>query len=225
MISRKQKNHGFTIIELMIATMVFSVVLLLCMVGVTRMGRLYYKGISQAQTQEVARRLSDEIVSQLQFGKGNVTPNPIPATATNGGVPFIFCIGDFRYRLVLNRQLANIDSASLRQATRVFERERLAGSVCPDEATTPFGGVGSERVELLSRGMRISRFSISEQSNKLWDFSIQVTYGDEDLLLYPAGAGGLDTPARFNGVLCNGSVAGAELCAVSALSTNVYRRL
>ncbi len=221
---QRRSSHGFTILELLIATMVFTVVLLLCMVGVTRMGRLYYKGISQAQTQEVARRLSDEIVSQLQFGKGSVTPNPIPATATNGGVPFIFCIGDFRYRLVLNRQLAGADNASLRQATRVFEREKLTGSGCPDETTTPFT---SAKVELLSKGMRISKFTISEGANKLWDFSIQVTYGDEDLLLYPTPATTTtrDTPAEYQGVLCDGSLVGAELCATSVLTTNVYRRL
>lgn len=221
---KNKRQRGFTILELMIATMVFSVVLLLCMVGVTRMGRLYYKGISQAQTQEVARRLSDELVSQLQFGKGSVTPSPIPATPTNGGVPFIFCIGDFRYRLVLNRQLASVDNASLRQATRVFEREKLTGSGCPSEATTPFT---SEKVELLSKGMRISKLAITEQSNKLWEFSIQVTYGDEEFLLYPTPAATTthDTPSEYQGVLCKGGVVGSELCATSVLTTNVYRRL
>ena len=51
----QSSQSGFTIVELMIATLVFAMVLLVITVGVMSFTRAYYRGINQSNTQRVAR--------------------------------------------------------------------------------------------------------------------------------------------------------------------------
>ena len=203
----------------MIASVVFATVLLLAMVGVTRIGRMYYKGISQSRAQEAARRLSDDIVSQLQFGKGDIEPVSIPSTTRNGGESEIFCIGEYRYKLTYNRQLNSTNP-------EVFIREVKNGASCElDESVDPFD---NEKTELLPKDMRITKFNITPngaQDDQRWVVDIKIVFGDEDLLEYPAGAGSNDLPAKYEAAICKGQIAGGEFCAASQLTTTVLRRL
>lgn len=65
MIFKKEKTikntAGFTIVELMIATVVFSVILILITTGIIQIGKAYYKGIIGSRTQETARKITDEV--------------------------------------------------------------------------------------------------------------------------------------------------------------------
>src|SRR3989338_4615433 len=97
-----KKDSGFTIIELMIATTVFSLVLLLCTFGLLQVARVYYKGVTGAKVQEALRNVTDNITRVIQFSGGSVVP---PPANTTGGTPFVFCIDDQRYSVVINRQL------------------------------------------------------------------------------------------------------------------------
>lgn len=69
-------QRGFTIIELMISTVVFSLVLLAASAAIIQIGKKYYKGITNARTQEVARSTVDEIAQSLQFTNQSIkVPN------------------------------------------------------------------------------------------------------------------------------------------------------
>ncbi len=61
----KANQQAFTIIELMIATTVVSVILLMVSIIMINIGGLYYKGFSQARTQDNLRSISDEVARQL----------------------------------------------------------------------------------------------------------------------------------------------------------------
>ncbi len=61
---KQLKPHGFTIIELLIATTIFSVVLLLAASGLLYIGRLYYKGLTSSATQEAARNIMQELTQR-----------------------------------------------------------------------------------------------------------------------------------------------------------------
>ena len=67
MFKNKTKNSGFTIIELMIATSVFAVVLVVAASGILAIGMLYYKGVTSSRTQEAARSISNTIANTIQF--------------------------------------------------------------------------------------------------------------------------------------------------------------
>src|SRR3990172_9120101 len=64
---------GFTIVELMIATTIFSVILLIVTFGMLQIGRTYYKGITLTKTQNAARSIIDTISQDIQFSGEGVT--------------------------------------------------------------------------------------------------------------------------------------------------------
>lgn len=70
----KLGSKGFTLTELMIATTIFSTILLLLTLGLLNIGKNYYKSRNTVRTQEVARRVLDEISSSIQFGDKVPTP-------------------------------------------------------------------------------------------------------------------------------------------------------
>lgn len=65
--SHKRTAAGFTIVELMIALAVFSVLLILVLAAITQMTRMYYKGVITARTQQSTRELIDRVAQQVQF--------------------------------------------------------------------------------------------------------------------------------------------------------------
>src|SRR5687768_12937296 len=85
----KPKNSGFTIIELMIATVVFSTILLIITGGIVQIGKAYYKGVISARTQNTTRQLTDEVTRNLQFNRGKFVSSGIWR-----------CVGGTHYKLI-----------------------------------------------------------------------------------------------------------------------------
>jgi prepilin-type N-terminal cleavage/methylation domain-containing protein len=197
------QSKGFTIIELLVASTVFSVILLICMTGVIKMGQIFFKGTITSQTQEATRSIIDEITQGIQFSKGNVG-------AVSGVTSGQVCIGNKRYTFITNKQLN--DTPDSTQVAHVLQRD-----VNPGCTTDPL----DNPVELLTPGMRLTKFEVRPLDGpvataKLWQVNVWVVYGDEDLLT----AADPTTGHRQ----CNGG-AGSEYCAVSELSATVYRRV
>ncbi len=193
---------GFTIIELLVASTVFSVILLICMSGVIKMGQIFFKGTITSQTQEAARSIIDEISQGIQFSGSSVGD-------TNSGSPV--CVGNKRYTYVIDKQLDDTASGP-NQKPHVLQRD--INSSCS-------GPLAADAVELLTPGMRLTKFDIKPLDDpdpivaKLWRVNVWVVYGDEDLLTADDGTGHRQ---------CKGG-AGSEYCAVSELSAIVHRRL
>lgn len=76
----RSNEKGFTLLELMIATTIFSVILLLLTFGLLNIGKNYFKGKNSARTQEVARRVMDDISQAIRYGERS----PEPTTEING---------------------------------------------------------------------------------------------------------------------------------------------
>src|SRR5688572_9314579 len=100
-------SAGFTIIELMMATTVFTVVLMLCTLGLLEVGRSYYKGVTATRTQETARTVLEEVTEAIQFGGGAVVMPPVAAEGTSG----FYCVGSKRFSYMRDRQLIDAPSA------------------------------------------------------------------------------------------------------------------
>ena len=86
--------EGFTIIELMIATSIFSMILLLCTVAMLQIGRTFYKGVTVTNTNEVARAVITDISSSITYSSAGI--QQLTAVTTAGVTSRGYCPGNLR---------------------------------------------------------------------------------------------------------------------------------
>jgi prepilin-type N-terminal cleavage/methylation domain-containing protein len=235
-------QQGFTIVELMIALSILSVLLIVSTVALIQIGRLYSKGVNAANLQSANRAVISDVSGQLQFS-GKVPPNctqspggtacytdipPDPSLAditnTADGTSeraYSYCIGNTRYTFVLNRELGTDPSNG--QITRhVLWRDTLTDtSSCPVAdivngthlSDPPSRGDG---YEMLGNHMRLTRFNVRQTAadNGIYNADIWMAFGDSDLV--QTAADGSST--------CRG-IAGTQFCAVSSISTQLTGRI
>jgi prepilin-type N-terminal cleavage/methylation domain-containing protein len=207
-----KRNAGFTIIELMIATMVFAVILLIITAGVISLTNQYYKGITSSNTQGVARAVMDTISQDIQFS--NATPT---GTQSNqAGTLGYFCTGSHLYTYKLGMQL--IDGTPNADQTNDALVQSNLPSACPDPASvTAFPASGQNPRELLTPHMRLANLVVQPASvSGAWTITVRVVSGDIDRL----------TNGNGPTATCNNSGGAAnQFCAVSELTTTVQQRL
>jgi prepilin-type N-terminal cleavage/methylation domain-containing protein len=200
------KQQGFTILELLIATLIFSVILLLCAAALIQLGRVYYKGVIRNQTLETTRLATDVISQAIQFsGKDSIVS---PITANNGSQGF--CVDNRRFSYVQNVQMS--DSPGAGQTAHAFVVDDVSGCSSAMPAQDLRSGSVTGR-ELLAPRMRIQNFSLTQNpaDNMLWQINLKVLYGDDNLI-------------NSSGT-CVSSGIGGEFCAQSSLNTTVRKRL
>ena len=218
----EEKQTGFTILELMIATTVFSLVLMLALAGITQITKIYYHGVTLAHTQEVARGVIDEIGESIRFSKDIIVipESPVPVgPIIDLGNPDIYpdtgyiCVGTNRYTYAIDRQLKNTPTPNAKEKVRVLWVDQPTSCTGPAELSSEIPIAGRE---LLSENMRLARFSVKESQIKdTYTVDISVVYGDDDLLF----------PESDGTVTCKSSFVGADFCGFSNLSVSVFRRL
>lgn len=204
-----KKQQGFTIVELMVSNIIFSLVLLAAMAAMVQIGRLYYKGIITSRTQEVTRNISENISQGIQFSNNDVKE-------TAGG---FFCIGPIRYTYIEDAKLGDVE--------HVLWRDVPNGGCVGVVGIAANGHMGeddpcgdpsyncTEGKELMSANMRITNLYVGAiPTTKLYKIDVSLAYGDDDLIETVAGR-----------EVCKGSTIGTEFCAISELSTSVLRRV
>jgi prepilin-type N-terminal cleavage/methylation domain-containing protein len=201
-------QRGFTIVELMIATSVFAVVLLLCTYGLLEIGRTYYKGVTTSRTQETARLIIDDAAEALQFNGGQVVV----------GQPGWHCIGTKRYSYALNRQLTDTNHALV--------TDTPVSSCTTGTGALPIGGaIPANSRELLSARARLSRFDIVPLPTGvgLYRLTVRVVSGADDVLIDRNGDNAIT--AVDNPIECKNERIGSQYCSVSELTTVVQKRV
>lgn len=238
-------KRGFTIVELMIATMVFSVILLSAATALIQMGKLYYKGVVTNRMQETTRSIVDQVGQQLQFSKDNFVPSTggsshqyIVTNGIDGAGKMTYsalCIGDTRYSFRINTQVnsgvtsGEFDPTNLRGQHGLW-RDTAPG-ICvganlsttdPTSQSGAYNGIAGSGQELLPQNARLSSFDIkctttpSPNSTTSCTITLGVIYGDNELLEPDPHA---NTPTHCQ------SIVGSQWCASSSLTTTVARRL
>ena len=194
----KQGQQGFTILELTIATTVFAVMLLLSLTAIARIGQMYYKGISTAQTQDVARLVSNNVNQAVQLNSGLIT-------APIGGS---FCIGDTRYSYAIDTPVSGSQHA-------LWSDKLTNCANVPHPAlnlATPNPG-GTEGYELLGQKMRLSSLTFAPiAGTDLYRFAAGIVFGDDEVL-----------NATHTG--CTRGYTSAQFCAISSVDTTIQKRL
>ena len=216
---RRGYQQGFTIVEVLIASAVFSLVLLAALAGFMQIGRLFYKGVTIAQTQSVANDIFSDISGNFQ------TAANVSAQQSGNGYTY-YCIGNSRY--TFNRSV-KIDQSSPTYPNHAsggnfgLLKDSLGGATacaapCSDQGVVVCNSpnkVLTNPVELLGNGMRLANFSITNpnaQSPNIYNVSIVVAYGDDDLF---------DDYTSTSPICKSG--AGGQFCAVSQVSTVIHR--
>lgn len=204
---------GFTIIELLIATTVLTLILLLSTVMITSIGTLYYKGVTLSQTQDSTRSIADQVVQDIQLSSGVVSTG----TTTVGSTTLsALCLGTVRYSYVLDRQIGTDGTAPANQIKHVLWRDTVSSGAACTPADIMQDPVPStvNGTELVGNKSRLTGFSAAQSASNtsLYTVAIGVAFGDNDLLQ----GSGLATR-------CNSGSAN-QFCAVSTLSTAAIQR-
>ena len=228
-------QRGFTILELMIATVVFSVLLMGAATLLVQIGRLYYKGIVNSRTQETVRNITDDIGRTLQFSGEAITRSNQPYRdfpTANGAVRvYSFCIGSTRYSYILDGQVSSTVNTYVPGENRqnfvphAMWRDQdpdVTSSNCEPKNIIDSGVISaSGGREMLGENMRLYRLvPPSDTDDNLASFAVGVVFGQDDGLITFT-----DTDGQISGARCRGSGIGAQWCATSELQTTVFRRI
>lgn len=199
--------QGFTIVELMMSTLVFSVILLMVTIGVLQVNRVYYKGVTEANTQNSARAIMDTISQAIQFNGGTVGPLPTIASPT-AGTTYYVCVNNQQFIYKQGYQLVS-GTPGANQTNQAFLQKTITGAC--GAPTTPLTGR-----ELLSPNMRLSNLQITRiGTSNLYKIQVTVAYGEDGVMNNPTSL----SPQ------CKGIRAGNQFCSISNLSTVVEKRI
>lgn len=219
------RQRGFTIIELMIATAILSTMLIMVTALMINIGNLYYKGINQALVQNDARSITDDVAGNLKFN--DQAPIQLPPSAATHYTA-AYCIGSTRYTYVLGVKIGETVGGSTYQ--HVLWRDQIA---TPDDCfnkpanlTSATPSADPNGTEMISPNSRLSVFCIGSftapstcnPSTSPYDLAVGVAAGDTDLLTNP-------TPLANNwDTICNGAKVGHQFCSTARLQTSVVQR-
>jgi prepilin-type N-terminal cleavage/methylation domain-containing protein len=218
---KTNNKSGFTIVELLIATSVFAIVLIVAQAMFVQIGHLFYRGVSITNTQAAADHIFQDINGNFQ----NAQTFQVGNYSASGGYDY-YCIGNTRYTYHIDNMI-DTDAAPVHTAGGNFgilkDTLKGTGNACatPCQESDPcVGGAAlSNPVELLGDHMRVEKFLISQpvKTSNLFNVSIIIAYGDTNSLTYK-------DPADLSTVLCKGEEHN-NFCAVSSINTAIYKGL
>lgn len=240
----RKQQRGFTIIELMIATTIFSLVLMICLAAIMTITRMYYQGTLQARTQNRVREIVDEVADEIRYQPGEIvatadsptSPTRLTSAVENadgtpGSVnpvePFNYdgqhCVGTIRYRYVLgfktttDAQVANVTTDD-RNAVGTLVRETLPGAcneVLADDEVGPELIENTAVESMLDENMRLLEFEIASTGIAQDSYRIAATIAYGDDDLI-----GFENGRH----ICRPDNVARAYCAVSRLEVIVTRR-
>lgn len=210
----KQNSSGFTIIELIFASLIFSLVMTVILVTAFQIGRIYYKGVSISNTNEAARTIVDDISNDVRFAQ--------LADASHMGDGY-FCIGLHRYTFALFKKVTNEDIAANRD-TGVRQDKISLG--CPSPDSVPV----TDAKQLLGPDMQLNDLQFVPSNGAVTIHVHIIFYGADDKV-FTSTSHPADTDADHALALkdpdarCSSNLLSSQFCAAVDLQTKVLQRL
>ena len=227
-INSRHSQRGFTIIELLIATAIFSVIVLIATTVLIRIGQQYYKGVTMSKTQEAGRAVMEDITRVVQFSSSDTVTETALYPSSNPNFPkSVLCVGDSRYFYSVGTQFKSPygkTQQELGSEGLVAQRIKTGYScqTCPQSATACVDAPE----QLLGENMRLQRFEVTKIANsEAWNISVGIAYGDGDLLSgYNSGSGTFSDVQNARCIQVEGRSINS-FCATTRLDTIVKRRV
>jgi prepilin-type N-terminal cleavage/methylation domain-containing protein len=194
---KRMNQRGFTVLELTLATAIFSIVLITVTMGIISFTKSYMRGVNQSKTQEAARSIVDELGQAIQFASTYDEGDP----QAGWGQWRVFCVDNFRYSYRIDKKALD---PTIPEQSHALIRSSYPGICEPD---TDFQ-VSQGDAELLGSNMRLENVSIQE-AGRQYTIRLKVLYGTDDLI---------------EGGTCK-TITGSQFCAVADLTSMVQRRL
>ena len=211
------EQQGVTIVELMIATAVFSVVLLIIIYAFMFVTDDYVKGYIQSFTQATARSIEQQVATDIELSNGYIGPTQSTRRAQG------YCIADHRYSFALNKEYTG--SPSHRNGLLVdTPNGGCTSSTFPLPVLT--SSVSQNSQELLDKNMALTCFCISplNMSNRLYKIEIEVAYGSPPYNGNCSSGSSCSTSVLTTGS-CPPLSLGGNFCAYSTLQADVQQRI
>lgn len=220
-----KRDSGFTIVELMISTAVFSVVLLITSAGIIAIGRSYYKSLTSNRVHEATRSLMSDVSGSLQFSDDSEVNSQLSDPDHTGVI--VRCFGSDRFRYFINQPV----NGALHQG--IYRDQRPSAATCNgcNSAGLQVNGINcihpddfTGAQQLLGSNMRLLQFDVT--GTDPYQISVRVAYGDNDLLTtYDIHGNPLPLPMGDPATALCRSGTGSNFCAVSSLVTTVTSRV
>ncbi|PJE65670.1 hypothetical protein COU91_00390 [Candidatus Saccharibacteria bacterium CG10_big_fil_rev_8_21_14_0_10_47_8] len=219
-------STGFTIVELMIATVVFAIILLMTLGGFVQIGRTFYKGVTISRTENTVRTIADSLSSDIrssQVAAGTITLE----SPTTSGVSY-FCIRNHVYYFKPG-VIFDTDPINSPDESDYGLKKGDINSSCNDPSVP--ANKPDNIQQLLGEKMRVSKLQITcgaDINDRLCDISIHIAYGDNELLDSAKVRAVKSNPtpgelSKGDDVLCKGATAGTQFCATADINTSVLR--
>jgi prepilin-type N-terminal cleavage/methylation domain-containing protein len=210
-----EPQQGFTIVELMISTAVFSLALLIAIVAIIIVNNSFVKGNVESQTQDIARNVLSTITQDIQFNRtGSIIL----------GTPYenydYYCLGNDVYIYQTGQEINTSATPPVYHALL-----ELTGS-CPANLTTDQVGItdleylnkaaggGNSTHELLSQHLSLEQLDITQVNSNSYAVTITIAFGNYVI-----------TSANPVDDSCPAESLSGQLCAVSTLTTTVSPRI
>jgi prepilin-type N-terminal cleavage/methylation domain-containing protein len=208
-------KKGFTIVELLIAISVFSALLIIIVYAFLYGLNTFSKAQVVSKTQEVSRSIEQNIAQSISLtAAGSYTP--ITPVTNNGITSQGFCLGQYRYSYVLDKQLTSTNNYGLLQDTiqgcsTSTVSVDLSAANLPTTLNTP--------KQLLGNNMRISNFTItpstpSNSSAVGYQLVMEIDYGNN----LKAGTNGYKYQCPLGNI-------SSSFCAVAKIDTIIFQRI
>lgn len=217
--TNKSKERGFTVVELLVASAVFSTVLLVALVGFLQIGKIFYKGVTISQTSQSAKSITESLKADIAYASdlSNLTqPHSSAGTVSVSGGYFtrrFFCAGNVRYTYILG---SKVDTSNHNFSSRFgIVRDTLSVPGCP-VPTFPIANA----TEMLGNKTRLSELVINQPASSanfnnlnLYNLGVRVTYGDDDVLQNPTST----SPT------CQSGINSSTYCYIYNMQTTVVK--
>jgi prepilin-type N-terminal cleavage/methylation domain-containing protein len=241
---RQTNNSGFTLIELMLATLLFSIVLVVIVAAFLQIGRLFYKGVSVNTTNEAARIIGDNVSDDIKFSRfancvpPDTDPNPPTSDLTkshncrwqgfNGSAnTYYFCVGSHRYTYTLFHKVT-VDEYNDHTSLSGLQQVRINSGGCPapDYSQDSSTLEGTSPTQLLAPDMQLNNLYFTCNGYRCHLVLHIIYYGADDQVFYsPASPTDLPTQALSDyDATCSGNLLSSQFCSTADLDETILLR-
>ncbi len=215
---KKLDQNGFTIIELLIATSVFTAVLFIVTYGVIQISKTYTNGFIRGQTQNIAVSLSDTMTRDIEFSTtASITTDQsaqVTKTGSQATIYYYFCTTQNEYFYIPGGNIYKIPIVSLQGvlgSQNCFSPQQFINNSGLSADTQSL--LSPNNVEILNHTVYDNQSMLSNVSSGLYSVNIEILYGNQSNLVQ-----------NNNGSqwICRPTVLIGPFCAIYSFSTQAY---